>query len=87
MRNQAIIDRFLFLRKLGANDIYIKHKEKTTDLILSFTSFDDCWKNLRASDAWIMMRREKDIMEEIKNLKPKVFEAVESLAEIHLDSL
>lgn len=87
MRNQAIIDRFSFLRSLGANQNYIEHKEKVVDLILSFNTHDECWEGLSSSDAWIMMTREKDIMNEIKVLKPEVYEAVDSLAEIHEDSL
>lgn len=70
-----------------SNEQYYQHKLKIVELIYSFKTKDECWKGLRSSDAWILLRKEPRLLEPLKISHPEIWDTVDLLAECHQGSL
>lgn len=73
--------------KSTANPAYYKDKKKIVEQIYSFTSSEQCFKELRSSDAWRILKREKQLLEPLEKSNRDIYLQVELLAECHQGSL
>lgn len=74
-------------RECKNNQPYYEHKKSVIELIYSFNSPEECWKKLRGSDAYILLKKEQKLLDHIKSTNPAIFFEIEIKAECHRGSL